>query len=69
MIGAAVQNASVKINGGINQGMTSASIFRLDVVGDAGDRHVRVVPEEHFLIRSDLRDGWEKTWQEYYRRI
>jgi hypothetical protein len=60
VVGAAVQNASLKIDGGINQGMSGAAIFRLDVVGDPGDRHVRVVPEEHFRIRSDLRAGWSK---------
>jgi hypothetical protein len=60
MVGAAVQNAPLKINGGINHGISSAAIFRLDVVGDSGDRHVRVVPEEHVRIRSDLRVGWSK---------
>jgi hypothetical protein len=60
MIGAAVQNASLEINSSINHGISSAAIFRLDVVGDSGDRHVRVVPEEHVRIRSHLRVGWSK---------
>lgn len=66
---AAVQNAPLKIYRGINQAMSGAAIFRLDVVGDAGDRHVRVVPEKHFRFRSDLRDWLEQTWQESHRRI
>ena len=58
--GAAVKNASVEINGRINDGMSGATVFRLDVVGDAGNRHVGVVTEKHFRIRSDLREGWRK---------
>lgn len=69
VIGAAVQNSPLKIYSGINQGMSSAAIFCLHVAGNAGDRHVRVVPEKHFRIRSDLRDWLEQTWQEARRRI
>jgi NADH-quinone oxidoreductase subunit A len=47
VVGAAVQNASLEVDSGINQGMSRAAIFRLDVVGNSRDRHVRIVPEKH----------------------
>src|SRR5438067_4100034 len=55
IIRSAVQDASVEVNGGINERVGGAAIFRLHVIGRATRFHVRIVTEKHFAARPDLR--------------
>src|SRR5207302_288607 len=49
----AVQDASVEVNGGINERVRGAAIFGLYVIGRATRFHVRIVTEKHFAARPD----------------
>jgi hypothetical protein len=55
IISAAEEDAAAKIDSGINQGVSGAAIFRLDVVGGVAHFDVGVVTEKHLLARFDLR--------------
>ena len=46
--GAAVHDATAAIHGGVKDGVSFAAVLGLDVVGDAVERDVRIVSEEHF---------------------
>jgi hypothetical protein len=45
--GAAMQNAAVLINGGVDDGMAGAAVFGLDVKDLVSDLYVRVKPGAH----------------------
>src|SRR5260370_16022813 len=53
----AVQHASVEIDGGINQRVGDAAIFRWDVIRRASRLDVRIVTKKHWPVRSELRAG------------
>jgi len=50
-----VQYASTEIDGGIDERVRSAAIFRLDVIRRVACFHVRIVTEEHSCIHHGLR--------------
>jgi len=50
-----VQYASTEIDGGIDERVGSAAIFRLDMKRRVACFHVRIVTEEHSCIRPGLR--------------
>jgi len=52
-----VQYPSAKIDGGIDERVGGAAIFRLDVIRRVACFHVRIVTEEHSPIRPNLRVG------------
>src|SRR6266853_635735 len=54
IIRSAVQDASVEVNGGINQRVGGAAIFRLHVIARATRLHIRIVTKKHFPARPDL---------------
>jgi len=51
VVGSAVQDAAVEINGGVNESVGGAAILRLDVVGRLARFHVGVMTEQHGFAR------------------
>ena len=47
IVGAAVKDAALVIDGGIEEGVSLAAIFRLDVEGQGAEFHIGIVAEEH----------------------
>jgi hypothetical protein len=47
IVRAAVENAAVKINSGINESVGGATVFGLDVIEDVPDLEVGIMAKEH----------------------
>ena len=49
-----VKYAAPAINGGVDQGVSRAAVFSLDVVDRLARFHIGVMPEEHIFATSPL---------------
>jgi hypothetical protein len=55
VVGAPVQHAPLKVDGGVNKGVGGAAVFRLNVEGGLAHFDVCIVTKKHLAVRPCLR--------------
>ena len=58
IVGSAMQDPAVEVNGGINQPMGCSTIFGLHVKRDIAEREISVVAEHHAPMCSRVQLEW-----------